>query len=269
MKFVEFSPNPESNAHAVGYLHEPSPEMKQRTERPCVVVYPGGGYQFLSDREAEPVAMKFYAAGYQTFILDYSVCKQASGLRPLEDGALTLMTIREHSAEWHIKPDQIAVLGFSAGGHAAGSIGTLWDCPQLKAKIDTKNGLDRPDAMILCYPVITAGPHAHEGSIQKLCGGEPTPEQREFYSLEKQVTDRTPPAFLWHTADDGCVPVENSLLFAASLQVHKIPFECHIFRTGQHGMSLCNAEVNTPNTHNANWLPLCLEWLSGLFGFAE
>lgn len=270
MQIVNFRPNPASGANAVGYLHEYQKEMDVRSQsRPCVVVFPGGGYEMLSEREAEPVAMKYYAAGYQTFVLYYSVGKMASELRPLADGALTLMAVREHSAEWHVRPDQIAVLGFSAGGHAAGSVGTLWDCPQLKEKIDTKNGLGRPDAMILCYAVLTAGTFAHMGSVKNVCGGKPTPEQIEFFSLEKQVTEQTPPTFLWHTAADNCVPVENTLLFASALSAHKVPFECHIFQNGVHGMSLCSREVGSENRHNAAWMQLSIEWLNGLFGYSE
>lgn len=269
MKIVTFNPNPNSKALVTGYLHEPSPEMPNRTERPCVVVYPGGAYIFLSDREAEPVAMGFYTRGYQVFVLDYSIGEMASELRPLIDGSLTLMKIRENSKEWHILPDKIAVLGFSAGGHAACTLGTLWDCPELKAKIDTKNGLNRPDAMILGYPVITAYPdlESHKESIHAICGGEPTPEQREFFSLEKHVTEKTPPTFVWHTQEDDCVPLENTLLLVEALRKHNVPLEYHVFQKGVHGMSLCNVEVGSENPHNALWFRLCAEWLDDLFGF--
>ena len=267
MKIVKFQPNPNSKAHVIGYLHDVSVEMPKRTERPCVVIYPGGGYVFLSDREADPPAMAFFARGYQVFILDYSIKEDATQLRPLIDGSLTLMKIRENSKEWHVVPNQIAVLGFSAGGHAAASLGTLWDSPELKAKIDTKGGGNRPDAMILCYAVITAGLKSHRDSIEALCGGKPTPEQVRFYSLEKHVGADTPPTFLWHTDEDDCVPVENAMMFAAALREHGVPFECHIFQKGGHGMSVCNVEVGCPLAHNAIWVRLAMEWLSDLFQF--
>lgn len=267
MKIVEFKPNPNSKARVVGYLHEKSAETPERTQRPCVVVFPGGGYVYLSDREAEPPAMAFYVKGYQVFVLYYSVGDMATELRPLIDGSLTLMKIRENSKEWHVLPDKIAVIGFSAGGHVAASLGTLWDSPELKKKIDTKGGRNRPDAMILCYSVLTAGKLTHVDSAKALCGGEPTKAQVEFYSLEKHVDAQTPPAFLWHTVNDACVPVENSLMFAEALQKNHISFECHLFPDGCHGSSMCTAEVNTPNPHAAAWLPLCFEWLGGLFGF--
>lgn len=267
MQIVRFQPNPNSKARVTGYLHDVSQEMPDRAERPCVVVYPGGGYEILSDREADPPAMAFFARGYQVFLLDYSVREDAAELRPLIDGSLTLMKIRGNSREWHVIPDRIAVLGFSAGGHAAASLGTLWDSPELKARIDTKNGANRPNAMVLCYAVLTAGEKTHAGSVRALCGGTPTPAQVEFYSLEKHVGADTPPAFLWHTDEDDCVPLENTLMFAAALRGHGVPFECHIFQKGGHGMSLCNAEVGTPLPHNAAWVGLALDWLGDLFQF--
>lgn len=268
MNIVRFNPNPDSDARVVGYLHDPVPsEMPQRTERPCVVIFPGGGYVFLSERESDPPGMAFFAKGYQVFILYYSIKEKAADLRPLIDGSLTLMKIRENSEKWGIMADKIAVLGFSAGGHAAASLGTLWDSPALKEKIDTKGGQNRPDAMILCYPVITVGKLTHKESAETVCGGVPTDEQVKFFSLENQVNEKTPPAFLWHTVEDGCVPVENTMMFAAALQRNHIPFECHLYTKGGHGMSICNVEVNSENKHCATWFPLCTEWLGDLFEF--
>ncbi len=266
MKRIQFRPNPESDALVVGYLHNAVPEeMPLGVDRPCVLVCPGGGYVSLPEKEADPPALAFFARGYQVFILYYSIGEKATDLRPLIDGSLTLMKIRENSREWHVVPDKIAVLGFSAGGHVAASIGTLWDTPELKAKIDTKGGLNKPDAMVLCYAVLTAGALTHQGSVQALCGGDPTPEQVKFFSLENHVTPETPPTFLWHTVEDDCVPVENSMLFAAALRKNRVPFECHLFQKGRHGMSMCNAEVESENPHAATWFPLCADWLDDLF----
>ena len=267
MKIIGFQPNPDSRAEAVGYLHDNSGEMPKRTVRPCVIVLPGGGYTFLSDREADPPATAFFAKGYQVFILRYSICGAASDLRPLADAALTVRKIRANSAEWNVFPDKIAVCGFSAGGHLAASLGTLWDSPELSAKTSFSDIPSRPDALILGYPVVTAGKYAHEGSIRALSGGEPTRRQRDFYSLEHHVSPSTPPAFLWHTQEDADVPVENTLLFAAALRRSGVPFECHIFRKGSHGLSMCNAETGIENPHDASWFPLCAQWLSELFGF--
>lgn len=268
MKIVPFSPNPESGAKVVGYLHDVcAAEMPNRTRRPCVVIFPGGGYVFLSARESDPPAAAFFAKGYQVFLLDYSIGEQATDFRPLIDASLTLMKIRENAAEWGILPDRIAVLGFSAGGHAAAGLGTLWDSPALKKRIDTKGGRNRPDAMVLCYPVITMGELTHPGSRDALLGKNPTEEMIRLFSLENQVGPGTPPAFLWHTVEDRSVPVENTLMFAAALRRNRIPFECHLYPKGAHGLSMCNAEVHTENPHCATWFPLCAEWLGELFQF--
>lgn len=267
MKTVSFLPGPDSGARVVGYLHDVSDEILARKVRPCVVICPGGAYRYLSAREADPPAMAFFSKGYQVFLLYYSVQEKAKDLRPLTDASKTLLEIRRRSGEWQIDPKRIAVCGFSAGGHVAASLGTLWDSSALKDKMDTFGGRNRPDALILCYPVITVGEYTHEESALHVCGGTPTEEQVRFFSLEKQVSEKTPPAFLWHTCEDASVPVENTLLFAAALRRAGVPFECHIFPNGQHGLSLCNEEVGTPNARCADWFPLCSKWLSELFHF--
>lgn len=266
MKRIELSPNPGSGARLVGYLHDKEEqEMPNRLKRPCVVVCPGGGYEFCSAREADPVAFAFFARGYNAFLLYYSVGKEAGGLRPLVELSRSVMKIRENSGEWGIFPEKIAVCGFSAGGHLAASLGTLWNSPALKEKLGGAEGNNRPDALILGYSVISAGEFAHRSSLEWVSGD--SVKYRELLSLEKQVTPETPPAFLWHTADDDCVPVENTLLFAAALQRNHVPFECHIYPHGNHGSSMCNAEVNSRSPHLATWFPLCAEWLGELFGF--
>lgn len=256
----------DDGASAIGYLHESSPELVGRDVRPCVVVCPGGGYQRVSARESEPVASALFAAGYQVFVLTYSVGALAQSFRPLRELSTLMLLLRNEHASWHLDPDKIAVMGFSAGGHLAASLGTLWNHDALRQQMDTQDGRNRPDALILCYPVITAGPFAHRGSIETVTGGDSS--LMPLFSLENQVTAGTPPTFLWHTVEDSAVPVENALLFAGALRQHGRPFEAHIFERGAHGQSLCNAEVNAVNTHNAQWMPLCLDWLGARFGFA-
>lgn len=266
MEKIELKPNPESEAKLVGYLHDKLEEkMPNRMKRPCVVVCPGGGYEYCSAREADPVAFSFFARGYHVFILYYSVGKAACGLRPLTDLSLSVLKIREKSEEWGIYPDKIALCGFSAGGHLAASLGTLWKNPLFAG--GGAGDANRPNALILGYPVISAGPFAHEGSIRLVSGGKE--DIRSLCSLENQVTPETPPAFLWHTADDGSVPVENTLLFVSALQKNHVPFECHIYPHGNHGMSMCTEEVGSRDPHLATWFPLCAEWLGELFGFVS
>ena len=269
MQTIHHAPLADTNARLVGYLHDPADEYITKNVRPCVIVCPGGGYEILASHEAEPVAMRFYTAGYQVFVLYYSVLKGEQpatpplGLTPLREASAAVMAVRENAAQWRIDPDKIAVCGFSAGGHLAGSIGVLWDEPELKAVQDTKNGANRPDAMILCYPVILMEEFRHQGSTKNLTGNIDV----SFFSLERHVRADTPPAFLWHTADDESVPVENSLQFACALQKAGVSFESHIFAHGPHGLGLCDdpQEDGRLSPHCAAWMPLCIEWLNGLF----
>lgn len=254
---------------ATGYLHDEGYAIAAREKRPCVVVCPGGGYNHLSPREGEPPALRFFARGYNAFVLRYSVRVEKTsppvGLAPLCELSQTVAHIRENAAGYHIDESQIALLGFSAGGHLCACLGTLFDHEILKNSAGY--GMNRPDAMILCYPVISSGEYAHEGSFDALAGSDEA--LRALLSPEKRVTKRTPPAFLWHAADDASVPVENTLQMAAALRKSRAPFECHIFPGGGHGLSLCNAETNIENRRCAAWLPLCFEWLSDLFSFRE
>ena len=153
-----------------------------------------------------------------------------------------------------------AVLGFSAGGHLAASLGTLWHRQDLGVPANA-----RPDALVLCYPVITTGPFAHPESIEHVTGGDP--KLMELLSLEKQVRGDMPPCFLWHCVGDEAVPVENSLLLASAMQRSGVDYECHLFAGGAHGISMCNREVETPNPEAAAWVELCKIWLNKKFNY--
>ena len=203
-----------------------TPELKQPPRR-AVVVCPGGGYNMLSDREAEPIATQFLAAGFATFILRYTVGDGAANFAPLCQVALAIRHVREHAAEYNVDPDYVFTCGFSAGGHLAASAGILTDHPAVqKLMADAPADIARPTGMILAYPVITAGEKAHHGSIHKLCGTKtPTKEEEDRFSLELHVSDKTPPAFIWHTFSDEAVPVENSLYLAQVMSEHHIPVE--------------------------------------------
>lgn len=261
-------PLDDGEARLILYLHETDKEIRTNHQiRPCVLICPGGGYVRCSEREQDPPALAFLAAGYQVAILQYSVQEKAGELRPLRQASLAMMELRRNSAGWRIDPDQIAVLGFSAGGHLAASLATLWNHRRLTSLLDTEDGLNRPNALMLGYPVITTGPYTHEGSAVHVSGGDP--ELRTFLSLEDHVSPETPPTFIWHTMTDATVPVENSLFFISALRRHGIPAECHLYPEGPHGLSMCNEEVGTVNEHCSSWFPLCLFWLNELFGFVS
>lgn len=256
------------NVRLVVYLNDTPAELSIKT-RPMMLVLPGGGYSGCSEREAEPVARAYMAHGYNAAVLYYSVKPYAVDKNPLEDAVRAMTIIRRHAEEWHIESDKIASVGFSAGGHLCGWLGTMWDDAEIAARVGVKYREEaRPNALVLSYPVITAGDKAHKGSFHNILGtATPTDEQLEMYSLENRVTDETPPTFLWHTANDGAVPVENSLYMAASLSAHKIPFEMHIFPDGPHGMSLANDEVMASASPSVmRWVDLSIIWLNSVFG---
>ncbi|MBS7298003.1 MAG: alpha/beta hydrolase [Eubacteriales bacterium] len=233
-------------------------------KRPAIVVCPGGGYAFCSNREAEPIALQYMAAGYSAFVLDYTVAPTAGYPEPQKDAFNAIKLIREHADEWGIYKEKIAVIGFSAGGHVAASVATLWDEEPFKCY----NGINKPNAAILSYPVISSDPAiAHMGSFDNLCGDDA--ELKKKLSLETRVTDKTPPCFIWHTFEDTCVPVENSLRFAEALKKAGGSCEMHIYPHGPHGLSLANSDTAMAEEHIyedvQEWVRLSVRWLNELF----
>lgn len=237
-------------------------------KRPAMIVFPGGGYWMLSDREKEPVALRFLSKGYSAFTLQYAV--HTAYPVPLVEACMAVAYIRENAEKYSVDEEHIAAVGFSAGGHLAAMLATLFAEKEVKAVLGERNA--RPDAVILSYPVITADPRFwHEGSIRTISGEDEKLAER--LSAEKRVTKNSVPAFIWHTAEDDGVPVENALLMAQAYRAAGVPFELHIFQNGCHGLSLANEETANgrddtrlivPNV--AQWVDLSLNWLA-LRGF--
>lgn len=226
--------------------------------RGAVIVCPGGGYARRADHEGEPVAKWLNDLGLSAFVLHYRVAPNRHPL-PLRDAQRAIRTARHRSAEWGIDPNRIGILGFSAGGHLASTAGTHYDAGDSNAPDPIERVGCRPDFMVLGYPVVTLqDPYAHQGSRANLLGEQPDPEQVEALSNELQVTEDTPPAFIWHTADDGSVPVENALAFSEALSRNKVPHELHVFASGRHGLGLAEGHPGA-----SAWPTLCAEWLKG------
>ena len=250
------------------YMQEALSVAPER-RRPVVIVVPGGAYAFCSDREKEPVAMRFLAMGYHACVLDYSVAPSRFPVA-LQELALAVATVRQRADQWHVDPHKVFVCGFSAGGHLACSLGTLWDrefvWEPVRGLLESGAAGIRPDGLILCYPVITSGEYCHGGSFLNLLGEEADQNQRDLVSLEKQVTAAMPPVFLWHTVSDESVPVENSLLLASALRRAGISFEMHLYPRGGHGLSLATEETagtrpNSVEPSCQNWISLVQSWL--------
>ena len=215
------------------------------TPRGAVIVCPGGGYHHRARHEGNPVAERFNALGFHAFVVEYRV-GEIKFPEPQQDAFRAIKIIRQHAEEWKVIPDQIAIGGFSAGGHLAASTGVFFD------KVDASFGdcadafPQRPDALFPCYAVIDLDPKrfGHIGSAQRLFGcEEPTQEQFDCGSLQLHVTENTPPAVMWHTADDG-VKVQNSLAFADAIWKKGGTAELHIFAHGPHGLGLAEAHEN-------------------------
>ena len=216
----------------VSYLHEDD------VKRPAMVVVPGGAYRYVSPSEGDIVARRFYEKGYNVFVLAYTVnyLDEPLKMQPLNDISRAVRIIRWHAEKLHIDPDKVVVCGFSAGGHLCASL-----CVHYMDIQDPRPeyaGLsNRPDAAVLSYPVITSGKYANRESFLALLGADPSEEELEYMTLEKQVTADMPPCFLWQTASDKSVPVENSYLFAQALKNSGVPYAHHVFSDGVHGMS--------------------------------
>ncbi len=268
MKLFTFVPEGAEGCTVTAWLHgnEAFAEMAPYAQpRPAMVICPGGGYAELSEREAEPVAKAYFAAGYNTFILYYAIRERAKNFLPLCQLASTVAHVRKYAKAWNTDAKKVAVSGFSAGGHLACSLGTLFNEPEFLEVFGREDAI-RPDAMVLSYPVITSDEFAHVDSIRVVSGAPEDSLRYTWFGLDRHVDEQTPPAFLWHTAADDVVPVENSLKFAAALSAKKIPYELHILPEGPHGMSVCNAEVNTPSAYNSRWVQWSIQWLAGVFG---
>lgn len=255
--------------------------------RGTVLIFPGGGYCWLSDRESMPIAEAFCAAGYCAAILSYEVSADTLGLIPVKQAAWAVGKLRETYPS-----ESVYLAGFSAGAHCAMCLGVHWNdadwngdrfldevrayllercTDETRRPILQEAELFRPDRMILSYPVISGGAYAHRGSFQRLLGSKVDAEERQralrWFSLETQVSKGTPPTFLWHTAEDTEVPVQNSLFFAERLVMCGVPVELHIYPKGEHGLSLATDAVQQPekgrlsDAHVAQWFPTMLEWL--------
>jgi acetyl esterase/lipase len=229
---------------------------KEDTDRPSLEVYlpeagkacgsamvicPGGGYWGLAGHEGRDYALYLNQQGLAAFVLKYRL--GSSGYRHpvmLQDAARALRVVRAGAARWGISPDRIGIMGSSAGGHLASSLITHFDAGQATDSDPVEHVSSRPDFGVLCYAVLSMVDDdvTHAGSRTNLLGDAPTAEQMRHLSAELNVTDQTPPCFIWHTWADGGVKMENSMQFAAALRRHNVPFDLHIYAKGSHGIGL-------------------------------
>ncbi len=248
----------------VTYIRDPLMTVAPNKKRPMVVICPGGGYEHVSEREAEPIALALLERGFNACYLKYNVAPTTFPTQLLEV-AEAVALVRQNEEKWHVDTNRVIVGGFSAGGHLAGSLGVFWSESFLEELMGMKKECYQPNGLMLCYPVISSGEKAHRGSFDNLVRGKQ--ELLEKVSLEQQVSAATPKSFLWHTADDTVVPVENSMYFASALQKVGVPYELHIFPTGVHGLSLATEDTMFGDGNGIQeecqiWIDLFETWLN-------
>ncbi len=285
------------------YILQDSPELLNGKKRPAVIVCPGGGYLNCSDREAEPIALRFAAMGYHAFVLRYSVYGRGRAVGsnpaqfggeppvnpdsvhpgPMRDIALAMLTLRAHADEWLVDMDHVAICGFSAGAHNCAMYSVYWDAPVMREGLGVEADALRPAATILAYTLgdylFMRGVQAEADEFGKalfkmsnlafLGTTEPDEALLEEVSPARHVTKNTPPMFLWSTAGDGLVPIQNTLLMANALADAGVPFEVHVFEEGDHGLALADQSTSVarsqidPNV--SKWAGLAEAWLNKRF----
>ena len=221
------------------FLHDEDEE-----ERSCILVAPGGGYCMCAPHEGELVALEFYKKGMNAFVITYTTditFSEPLRKQPVSDLARAVRLIRKNAKEYRICPDKLIICGFSAAGHLCATLATHFD-DVADANPEYSEISAKPTGVILGYPVITAGEYTHGSSIQALLGNDPSQEELDYYSLEKQVTPDTPPCFIWQTLGDSLVPVENSYMFAEALRKAKVNYAQYVFPFGDHGLSIASPE---------------------------
>lgn len=239
------------------------------TPRDAMLVIPGGGYGHVcSDREGWPISEAFLKHGINCFVLNYRVGEKSKYPNPLIDAALAMDYIRNNAAKYSVNPERVFVVGFSAGGHLTGLISTKHK--EAEKILGLPENATRPSGSVYCYPVVSTFCSTHVASFFNLAGkqvAEFTDDEARFYSIDTNVTDKTPPAFIWHTAEDQVVPVQNSLRLAEAYIKAGVPVSLHIFPYGPHGISLATKETWADNP--AFLQPLAVDWVDEAAAFIK
>jgi len=235
-------------------IFEPAAKKRNGT---AVIICPGGGYGIIAaGHEGADVAKVFNDAGITAFVLRYRLpndeCMSHKEYVPLIDAQQAIHFVRSHAQQYHVDPNKIGIMGFSAGGHLASTTGTHFD----PVRKELANANVRPDFMMLIYPVISFNEEiGHIGSRDNLLGKDPDKKLVHLFSNEEQVTPRTPPTFLVHASDDDGVNPENSIRFYQALLRNKVPAELHLYEHGGHGFGLHNTSTNE------DWFKSCIDWM--------
>lgn len=236
--------------------------------RDAMIVFPGGGYvNVCADREGEAIAEAYLARGFNAFVVRYRVGSGERYPTQLLDAARAVLHVRANAEKYNINPDRVFAVGFSAGGHLTGSLGLLCSDPLVLSELGVTIEAIRPNGIVLCYPVVTAQEITHQGSFINLLGkpyDELTDSERYKFSLENNVDENSPPAFIWHTAQDQGVPPVGSLRLCEAYIRNKVPVSLHIYPFGPHGIAMANRYTTGSE---AGIQPLAQRWLDDSVDF--
>jgi len=256
------------------YIPNETEELsKYMPKRPTMLIIPGGAYRMTSDRECEPIALFYLSKGYNCFVLRYS-CAPAHFPVQLAEAAKALLMIKENSEEWRVDTEKIFVCGFSAGGHLAASLGVFWDKPFLSDILGVEKDMLKFNSLVLAYPVISNKVErklsGSVGSFKNLLGEDKVDSpEAAMQNLEDQVSENTPPCFIWHTYEDASVPVETSLMFGIALRKHNVPMEMHIYEHGRHGQSTGTRVTCPADQRLSEWMEISYKWLEEEHGLPK
>ena len=240
--------------------------------RKAILIIPGGGYRCVcTEREGEPIALAFLQYGFNAFVLKYSVAGRNVFPAQLIEASKAMKYIRDNADKYGIDVENVFAVGFSAGGHLAGTLATMWDMEEIYKEIEMPYAYNKPKGAILVYPVVTGiGEFARKPSFQNLFGcKEPNVEDLKKASIELNVTSKSSPAYIIHASNDTCVPVENSLLLAQAYTRCKVPYEMHIYPRGEHGFALANyitwdGNLEFIQEENEKWIQNVVVWADKL-----
>lgn len=271
------------NATLTAYIQNPTTDQKDISLRPAILICPGGAYISITDKEAEPVALRFISSGYQAFVLKYSI---GAGLAhfptPFLDAAKAILIIRENAHKWSINPDKIILCGFSTGGHLAAILATSWNDSYFSKALKVDNVLIKPNAVVLGYPLLDLyklqEKHSkHNSNMQSIIEMmfasvfgtvNPNKDQLDEWNIINRITTQMPPTFMWTTSEDALIDVEESLDLVKKLSFHGIPYEFHVFEKGAHGLSLGDQSVGyneydiKEHINASRWIELALNWIN-------
>ena len=264
----EFYPMLENDAYLTSYCPSNFAEFSTNKVRKCIIVIPGGGYESVSDREGEPVALRFVGYDVAAFLLKYSIAPNLNYPNPFVEAFAAIAYVRKNAKKFHVDPDKISVIGFSAGGHLAATISAYWNAKEYADFLKVSNEDIKVNGCLLGYPVISTA-FGHKGTIVNSTKNDPI--LLEKLSIDKHVSKDFPKTFIWHTTFDTVVDVKNSLALAEALSENKIFYEMHIYPMLDHGQSLADYSVYNEQMmskeniekmkHNTQWIDNAIHFI--------